>query len=216
MADTDSFIQEVTEEVRQDRMFVLWKRYGAYVIGAVVLIVAAAAAWQWRESEQRAAKQEAGGALSAAAQIEDADARAAAFAEAAPEVGDAALLAKFGEAAAAADAGDAQRAQTLYADISADVSVPKRWSALADLKAAALHLETGDADAALFTARPLTAEGEPYRLLALEIQGVAQVLAGDLEAAQETFEAVLNDPGATTNMQGRAAEFMRAIGFEPG
>ena len=30
MSDTDSFIQEVTEEVRQDRMFALWKKWAAY------------------------------------------------------------------------------------------------------------------------------------------------------------------------------------------
>ena len=89
-------------------------------------------------------------------------------------------------------------------------------AALTDLKAAGLLLEAGEIDKALSTVQPLTAEGEPYRLLALELQGVAQAMSGDLEAARASFETVLNDPGATTNMQGRAAEFMRAIGFEPG
>ena len=44
MSETDSFIQEVTEEVRQDQMLRYWKKYGAYVIGGVALIVAGAAA----------------------------------------------------------------------------------------------------------------------------------------------------------------------------
>ena len=112
MADTDSFIQEVTEEVRQDRMFGLWKRYGAYVLAGVFLVVAAAAFWQWRVSEQRAATEEAGGALSAAAQIEEAEARAAAFAEAASEIGDAAPLARFGEAGGGAHRSEGRRASS--------------------------------------------------------------------------------------------------------
>jgi hypothetical protein len=32
VSETDSFIQEVTEEVRHDRMFRLWKKYGPYAV----------------------------------------------------------------------------------------------------------------------------------------------------------------------------------------
>jgi len=215
VSHTDSFIEEVTEEVRQDRMFGLWKRYGPYVLAGVFVIVAGAAAWQWRVTEQRAAAREAGGALNAAAQVEDAAARAEAFAAAEPELGDAVLLAKFGEAAAAADAGDAARAQSIYAAVAADGSRPKRWTELAKLKSAALSLDAGDTDAALAALAPLAAEGEPYRLLAIELQGVAHVVSGDLQAARAAFETVLNDPGATATLQGRAAEFLRSIGVEP-
>lgn len=215
MSHTDSFIEEVTEEVRQDRMFGLWKRYGPYVLAGVFVVVAGSAAWQWRVTEQRTAAREAGGLLSTAAQVEDAAARADAFAKAIPEVGDAALLAKFGEAAAAAEAGDASRAQSIYAAISADAAQPKRWTQLADLKSAALSLNSGQTDAALAVLTPLVGEGEPYRLLAIELQGVAQALSGDMEAAQAAFETILNDPGATATLQGRAAEFLRSIGVEP-
>ncbi len=216
MADTDSFIHEVTEEVRQDRMFGLWKRYGPYILGGVFLIVAGAAAWQWRVNEQRSMAQEAGGALAAASQLEDAAARADAFAMAGTEFAGSAHLAKFGEAAAAADAGDVDRAQEIYAQISADAAQPKRWSALADLKSAALTLDAGETDKALAALEPLAVEGEPYRLLAIELQGIAHALSGDVDAAQKAFETVLNDPGATPPLQGRAAEFLRSIGVEPG
>lgn len=215
MTDRDSFIEEVTEEVRRDRMFGLWKRYGPYVLGGVVLLVIGAAVWQWRVNEQRAAAQEAGGALSAAAQVEDPAARAAAFEDLVPTIGDAALLARFGEAAAAVDAGEPDRALAIYAQISADPAQPERWTQLADLKAAALKLDLGQTDAALATAQSLAKEGAPYRLLALELQGVAHALAGDVEAARQAFESVLNDPAATTTLKGRAAEFLRSIGVEP-
>ncbi len=215
MANTDSFLEEVTEEVRQDRMFRLWKRYGPYVLGVVFLTVGAAAFWQWNANQQRIAAQETGGALSGASQVDDATARADAFASLTPTVGDAALLARFGEAAAAGEAGDVDRAQAIYAQISADQDVPKRWTALADLKAAALLLNSGDTEAALAATLPLAADGEPYRLLAIELQAIAHVLTGDLEQAQTAFETILNDPTSTPTLQGRAAEFMRSIGVEP-
>ena len=42
----DSFIREVNEELRQDQLHNLWKRYGALAIAAAVVVVLAAAAWQ--------------------------------------------------------------------------------------------------------------------------------------------------------------------------
>jgi hypothetical protein len=215
VSHTDSFIDEVTEEVRQDRMFGLWKRYGPFVLAGVFVVVAGSAAWQWRVNDQRAAARETGGLLSSASQVEDAAARADAFAQAASGIGDAALLAKFGEAAAAAEAGDAARAQAIYTAIASDAAQPKRWSQLAELKSAALSLNTGQTEAALAALAPLAGEDEPYRLLAIELQGVAHVLTGDMEAAQTAFEAILNDPAATSTLQGRAAEFLRSIGVEP-
>lgn len=216
MANTDSFLDEVTEEVRQDRMFRLWKRYGPYVLGAVFLAVAGAAFWQWRASQQEVAAQNAGGALSGASQVDDAAQRADAFVDVIARVGDEpALLAQFGEAAAAGEAGDMERAQAIYAQISADLDLPKRWTALADLKAAALLLDAGDTEAALTAAQPLAAEGEPYRLLAIELQAIAYALSGDAAQAQAAFETILSDPSATPTLQGRAAEFLRSMGVEP-
>ena len=43
MSDTDSFIDEVTEEVRRDRLFLLLRRWGWVGVLAVILIVGGAA-----------------------------------------------------------------------------------------------------------------------------------------------------------------------------
>ena len=53
MSDTDSFIDEVTEEVRRDRMFNLLRRYGWIAVVAVLLLVGGAAWNEWRLSQQR-------------------------------------------------------------------------------------------------------------------------------------------------------------------
>ena len=63
MSETDSFIQEVTEEVRQDQMLRYWKKYGAYVIGGVALIVAGAAAWNWSIAQEQAKAEQRGALL---------------------------------------------------------------------------------------------------------------------------------------------------------
>ena len=45
MSDTQ-FIREIDEELRRERLMKLWERYGAYAVGAAVLIVAATAGWR--------------------------------------------------------------------------------------------------------------------------------------------------------------------------
>ena len=48
MSETDSFIDEVTEEVRRDKLFALFRKYGWIGIAAVLLIVGGAA---WVDAE---------------------------------------------------------------------------------------------------------------------------------------------------------------------
>ena len=54
---SDEFIREVDEAVRQDRWLKLWKHYGAYVIGAALAVVIGSAAgvgWRaWQESQRQ-------------------------------------------------------------------------------------------------------------------------------------------------------------------
>ena len=51
MSDTDSFIDEVNEEVRRDRMFNLFRRDGWIAVAAVLLLVGGAAWNEWRASQ---------------------------------------------------------------------------------------------------------------------------------------------------------------------
>ena len=57
MANQDSFINEVTEEVRRDRLFTLFRRYAWIGITIVVLTVAGAAWNEWRKADARAEAQ---------------------------------------------------------------------------------------------------------------------------------------------------------------
>jgi hypothetical protein len=58
------------------------------------------------------------------------------------------------------------------------------------IQAALLELEVGKPEAAADLVKDLTKEGEPYRLSALEVTGLAAVAAGDKEKAKSTFESL--------------------------
>ena len=66
VSDTDSFIDEVTEEVRRDQLFALFRKYGWIGILAIVLIVGGASWSEWRKAQAEAKAQAFGDALVAA------------------------------------------------------------------------------------------------------------------------------------------------------
>ena len=79
MSETDSFIDEVTEEVRRDRLFGLMRRYGWIAVLVVLLVVGGAAYREYSRASQQAAAQALGDALLAALDNPDIAARSTAL-----------------------------------------------------------------------------------------------------------------------------------------
>ncbi|TKA94194.1 hypothetical protein FAZ78_23665, partial [Cereibacter changlensis] len=79
MSNPDSFIDEVTEEVRRERMFSYLRRYGWIGIAIVLLIVGGAAYTEWNKAQTAANSQAFGDAILAALDQPDAEARHAAL-----------------------------------------------------------------------------------------------------------------------------------------
>ena len=100
MSDTDSFIDEVTEEVRRDRLFLLLRRYGWIGIAAVVAIVAGASWREYSRAQDGAAAQALGDSMTMALEIEDASGRAAALGAIAAEGANAQAIVDMAQAGA--------------------------------------------------------------------------------------------------------------------
>ena len=50
MSNTDSFVDEVTDEVRRDRLFAMFRKYGWIGVVMVLLIVGGAAWTEWQKA----------------------------------------------------------------------------------------------------------------------------------------------------------------------
>lgn len=210
MSDSDSFIHEVTEEVRRDRMFRLWKKYGPWVIAVIVLVIAGAAALNWWQHRQREVARELGGEFlnTDIASVEDQE-RLLARVE-----GPAEAIARLRLAAAHAESGNAAEAARLYREIADSAGLDPVYADLARLQAVRLALPNMDPAEAVSALGPLAAEGAPFRLLALELRAVAHLQAGDSKAAHADLRAILESPDATRETIERAAALMLASGGE--
>ncbi len=214
MSIDDSFIREVNEDMQRDRLQRLWSRYGAYLIGLVVLIVLATAAGVgYRAWSERSLKQQ-GEAFAAADARRGGDpaAAAAAYADVAAAFGgDPAAVARMLEAGSALNANAADAA-TAALDRAEASSADPILSDAAALMAGMNHLEAGDADAAEAALTPLVAADRPFRHSAKEMLALADLARGDTGRAIERLREVANEPSAPPGLRGRAAELLAALG----
>jgi hypothetical protein len=181
---------EVEEDLRRDQAAAIWKKYGSYIIGAALLLVLAVAAhWGWTKYSTNQQLQASADFLSAAS-TKDLKARETALAKVVAEGGTYGVLARFRLAETAVESGDKAKARGILGEIAKDGSADKALRDLALIQAGLLELEVGKPGAAAELVKDLTKEGEPYRLSALEVTGLAAVAAGDKEKAKTTFETL--------------------------
>jgi hypothetical protein len=215
MSNTDSFIDEVTEEVRRDRLFALLRRYG-WIAVVVILGIVGGTAWrEWSNAQAEAQAQAAGDALVAAMERPDTPARIDALQAIDPASPGAGAVRDFLLAAELAADGRAAEAVSLLDAIAINPDLSDIYRQIAAFKA--LTLTAPDRDPAdLRTAFEALAEpGLPLRLLAQEQLALLDIRAGDIDAAIARLQAILIDAEVTSDLQQRAGQAIVALGGTP-
>ncbi len=209
MSNTDSFIDEVTEEVRREKLYGYLRRYGWIGVACVLLLVGGAAFNEYRSAQVRSAAQATGDALLAALEQNDPADRAASL-EAVDPAGSSAAVTLLLRAAAQQEAGDlAAAAQTLNA-LTMDADVPQMYRDIAGFKAAMLPSDDNATRKAALEA--LAAPGLPFSLLAMEQLAYMALEEGDTAAALEMLQRIAEDAGVTRGLRERAQTLMVALG----
>ena len=211
MSQTDSFVDEVSEELRRDKLFAMIRRYGWIPVLVVLALVAWAGWTEYRAAQERAAADAAGDALIAAIEAETPAERAAALAEVSLE-GDAAAIAALLLAAEQQAAGELEAASETLARVEAMDGLPALYTELATLKRLMLGLDAPEDR--IEALAPLALPGAPYRLLAAELIAYARLEAGDRDAALADLRAILVDAEVTDGLRQRAENMIVALGEE--
>lgn len=214
MSDTESFIEEVSEEVRRDRLFRLMRRYGWIAILLVVLLVGGAAYNEWRKARDIAEAQAVGDNLIAALSADESEARAAALANLEVE-GDAAAVLGLVQAAEAQNAGDPDAAAVALDQIAADSELPQVYRDLAVLKRVIVLADSASVEDRRAALEGIAAPGAPFRLLAEEQLALLDLEGGDAEAAVGRLQSILVDTEVTAGLRNRVSQLIVALGGEP-
>lgn len=212
----DSFIDEVTEDLRRDRLFLLMRRYGWIVVLAIVLVVAATA---WREWSQARAMQQArqfgDGLLAAEATGADPAADAAALAALPAARPGQAALRDLLAGGAWAQAGDAAKAAAAYDAAAGALPQDLVMRDLARLKSVLAQGSAMDPAARDAALAELSAPGAPFELIALELKAIALVGAGRDQDAISLIRQIQQKDGVSQAMRRRLAELMITLGVDP-
>ncbi|GAA6158395.1 hypothetical protein NBRC116589_05690 [Ruegeria sp. HU-ET01832] len=215
MSDVDSFIDEVTEEVRRDRLYLLLRRWGWIGVLLVVLIVGGAAFNEIRKSRATSQAQELGDAILAALAKNDSGERATDLAavESASPGGDAVLNMLL--SASQVEAGSEQDAVDSLNTIAVQGDLPEIYRAIAAFKALLLQSDTMPAADRRQQFEALAAPGAPLRLLAEEQLALIDVAEGNTDAAIERLQTLRQDAEIGADLQQRAAQLIVALGGVP-
>ena len=211
--DSDSFIDEVTEDLRRDRLFTAFRRYG-WIAGLVILGIVGGAAWrEYSIVQARNAAQDWGDAVLAAEASEQ------------PVTGLEALSSQGTAAhAALADLLIAAHQQQARAGTQAVAALDQAAQAagsdvllrdLARLKSVIVQGSGMDLAQRDVVLTELSQPGAPFELLALEQKAIALIGAGRDQDAATLIRQIQARDGLSDNLRRRLAEMMVTLGEEP-
>ncbi len=213
MSETDSFIEEVTEEVRRDKLFGYLKKYGWIAVVVVVGAVGTTAWLEYQKAQKMAAAQALGDQILAAKGQPTAKERATALAAIVPGAGAAAVVVQFQQAGELLAADDKAGALAVLDAIAANSTLAE-YRDQAALKALILRGKDMDQAARATALEALAVAGEPYRPLAQEQLAVMAIEAGDTDKAISLLSDLVLDSQATAALRSRSSQMIIALGGE--
>ena len=205
-------LQEIEEDLQRQKYEKLWKKYGHFVLGAIlgiVLITAFVSGWRsWKTySEQNASagllRFVEGETEDKARQIDNLEA----FARANPGTGHA-VLARLNAAKIAFKEGKTEQAVTIYDSLANDASVETPFRQLGVLMSVQAQLDSGEPAALKERIAPLMADGA-WRVTAKEFTALLNLRMDDKEAAKNLYSEIAQEKEAPESVIQRANDMLR-------
>jgi len=212
VSNTESFIEEVTEEVRRDRLYGYLRRYGWIAALLIVLIVAGAGFNEYRRAQAEAKAQALGDAMLAALAENDDAERATALGAIEAESPEGKAILAFLTAGIQAEAGNGEQAADIIASVADTADVPLIYRQVASFKSLIVQSDTLDVETRRAGFEALAVPGVSLRVFAEEQLALLDIQANNSNAAIERFRMIIEDAESTPGLQRRALQAIVALG----
>lgn len=207
----DTFIDEVFDDLRRERLFRLFRRWG-WVAGLVILgIVAGVVVREYRQARAETAARAWGDAVLAAEAAGDPAAIMAVDPQGAESRR---VLAAMLAASAWGQNGNAAAAADALREVAGNDAAGTVLRDLAELKLVMIEGEAMDPARRDEILSRLSRPGAPFELLALEQKAIALVGANRADDAVTLIRQIQDKAGLTEPLRQRLSEMMIALGVE--
>ena len=213
MSETDNFIDEVSEEVRKDKLYATIRKYGWLAVVIVLALVGGTAFREYKIASANKVAQKTGDAISKAMSLEGPEARAAALSEIIANDKNVAIIALLKAAEQEADGEFAASVETLEA-LEAS-KLPSAYRELAHFKKLLIEKDGLNEDARIAGLNELAASASPYALYAKEQLSLIDLAKGRKEAAINRLSQILEDANLSQSLRQRVSQLMIILGQTP-
>ena len=215
MSDTDSFLQEVSEELRRDRLYRNIRKYGWIAILLVIVIVGAATYREYLKSQAETEAELFGTSIIDALNEKNAADRIAKLQKInAPGENAKAVVAMLLSAESIGNE-TASLEMSNSSDAIEVSSIDAHYRDLLNFKILLKSSEIMSLDERMKAFKALSKPGNPFRLLAEEQIALIELELGNTDSAIEKISQILLDAELTAGLRSRATQMMIALGKDP-
>jgi len=209
----DEFLEEVKNDIRQEKLLNLWRRYGKWVIGSMTVILVAVAGYNfWGQYDQNKRLQMAEKLITAQELTSQGEvAKALTILNSLSEHHHKVYqsLALFQKAGLLLQEGVEYKpveAITIYQQLAANTSLDPLWRGLAVLLSVMVGMDQPNIkpEELLKQLDPLTQDQSPWRYFAKEMKGVLLYRQGENGQAAELFARLVQDNETPAGISMRA------------
>jgi hypothetical protein len=214
----EEFLREVDDELRREQALTIWKRYGRWIIGAVVGALALFAGYLWWQNDRETKLGVEGEQLSTALDDQSAgrgDAikpqLATLAASKAPGIS---VAARLTQANMLLDKADVKGAAAAFGVIAADASLDQPYRDLALIRQTAAEFDTMKPEDVIDRLKPLAAQGNPWFGSAGEMVGISYMKLGKNDLAGAMFGAIAKDEAVPETIRSRVVQLAGILGVD--
>lgn len=217
-SDSDTFVREVDEELRRERVSGFVTRYGTWIIIGVVALLAAIGGWIWYQHQQNV---QAGELSEKLIQVSDqlGQNNAGAAAPTIDELVDSGnpayrVAGLFSRANAQIATNAIPAAIDTLKQIAADEAAPQPYRDAALMRQTLLEFETIPPEQVVERMRPFAAAGNAWHGTAGELLAAAYIKQNKPQDAGRVFEAMARDQAVPESIRQRAIQMASTFGID--